>query len=156
MENLGIEDENFYIQNYYFTQTAKYVGYLQLFSGVCDFLRYWSGAANKSWSIITSKPRSNTLQILKRFNISPDVLVCGDDVIGKPYPRSMVVVKDKLNLHKNIKILYIGDTVTNYIFVLSSDVAYLHADFGLHGEFSESINPKCESIKSFKEFLRLV
>ena len=152
MENLGVEDELGDIQNFYFSKTAVNLDRILLFDDVIKKIPEFILKQKKTWSIITSKNRNNTLKILDRFNLKPDFLVCGDDMkVGKPHSNSMRMVMENLNLTISNKILYVGDTLTDYIFSINAGVDYIHANYGLHGALSKNILPGCLSINSFDE-----
>ena len=80
--------------------------------------------------IITSKERNRSIKILKLKNINYDLLVTPSDVKkGKPHPESIKKVLEKFSLNRK-NILFIGDTVFDYMFAKNSKVDFLFANWG--------------------------
>ena len=151
MDKLNIEDPDGLIQQHYFDVASAAQNAISLFDGAADVLR---GIENTglSWSIITSKPRRNVTQLLHKFDLKPNVLVCGDDFVQvKPSAYPMRYVREELSLGDNANIVYIGDTISDYIFALNSNVDYVHANFGIHGPLSKRIYPRPNAINSLIE-----
>ncbi len=161
MENMGIIDDDEIIQKFYFEQTDKLSHKVKVFPFISEFIekaRY----SGMSTSIITSKPRKNSENLLSKFNINVDILLCGDDACGaKPSSLPMDYVRTKLGLSKSKKIIYFGDMLNDLVFAINSGVDYCHCNFGVIGELSDLIVPQTPSIDSWdspdiNKFLSLI
>lgn len=151
MNSIGVVDDDREIEKYYFSRTEKYADQVKIYSGALEFIERIK-RSNMTTSIITSKPKKNTKDILKHFNISVDVLVCGDDPSGsKPSAEPMQYVRKVLGLDKDDSVLYFGDMITDIVFCINSNIDYCHCDFGIYGILPKYLVPAPISIQDWHD-----
>ena len=127
-ENLGLKDVEDKVSDLYFGYNKANIDRIELCPNVKEALALIE-ARNISWSIITSKPRQTTTGILERFNFNPDALVCSDDVSkGKPNPEAAQVLKSRLEVADDTDFIYVGDTVSDFIFAINSGFHFIRFD----------------------------
>jgi len=108
------------------------------------------------WSIITSKPKKNTEEILKHFKIKCKYVICPEDVArGKPYPDSISKLKEVAKLNKK-RIIYVGDMMSDLQFAINSQVEYVHFSNGIEKSFSDKLVTNCKYIKNLYEISSIV
>jgi phosphoglycolate phosphatase len=80
----------------------------KLFDGL-DLLLLEFAARKLSWGIVTNKPGFLTRQLVKELNITPAVVVAGDDLARrKPAPDQLIYAAGRLRLPPQ-RIIYVGD-----------------------------------------------
>ena len=125
LKKLDLESQFVEIQKIYFKQASEHLEAITPYTDVLDFF-YQSKERGKFVSIITSKPRSNTEAIINKFNIKPNLLLCGDDFhYGKPDSRLMDMAQDISGITKD-KVIYFGDMLSDMLFAMNSKVSYIH------------------------------
>lgn len=123
--NLGLEDLSEDIAKVYFDYNKDNINQIQLNRGVLECLQQMR-KDDVSWSIITSKPRYTTLDIMDRFDFKPACLICSDDVIkGKPYPEAAHKLKARLPDLPLGNTFYVGDTVSDHSFAINSGFKFI-------------------------------
>ena len=153
LKSMQIHDPLGDIEKVYFDATSHNYEAISLIDGVVDLVEKLEGSG-MSWSIITSKPRRNTIPLLDKFNLRPHCLVCGDDFQSvKPNPYPMRKVIKALNIARDAKIAYLGDTISDFIFSINANVDYIHVNYGVHGPIGEKIFPKPMSIDSLRSIV---
>lgn len=79
-----------------------------LFDGLAPVLLAFA-ARRLSWGIVTNKPGFLTRQLLKALNITPPVVVAGDDLARrKPAPDQLIYAAGRLRLPPQ-HLIYVGD-----------------------------------------------
>jgi phosphoglycolate phosphatase-like HAD superfamily hydrolase len=142
MAALGIFDDDGEIERFYFSQTEAHAYEAKLFPGAMGFLERIK-KEGISTSIITSKPRKNTQSLLKIFDVSVDVVVCGDDSIGaKPDAAPMDFVRSQLQIDRGEPVLYYGDMLSDIVYCVNSGIQYCHCDFGIYGSLPDLLVPR--------------
>jgi len=86
--------------------------------------------------IITSKNKLRSLKCLKNNNINYNLILCPNKKIkGKPSNESIKYIKNKYKMN-NKDIVYIGDTIHDYIFAKNSKIDFIHARWGTKNKFN--------------------
>ena len=102
--------------------------------------------------VITSKNRSRTINILKRFKLKFDLVLTPEDLNkGKPYPDAAIKLKKKFKV-KSSEIIYIGDTLKDLKFSKNSKINFLFANWG-YGSVKYKKVKKIKKIKDIYKFL---
>lgn len=82
------------------------------------------------WGIVTNKPRHLSEKLLTALKISPDVLVCADDVAhAKPNPQSLLLAAKTLNVAP-MHCVYVGDHVRDVMAAKSAGMYAIAAAYG--------------------------
>tara|TARA_B100001059_G_C17835213_1_gene587589 strand:+ start:1496 stop:2119 length:624 start_codon:yes stop_codon:yes gene_type:complete len=150
LDKIGI-NENLHntIYKEYFDGTKEFKNEITLYPYVIETLTRLKLKSIPIF-IVTSKPRANTLDLLNKFNIEVDLLVCADDVVnGKPHKESGDLVLDKFG---NSKIYYVGDMESDRQFAKNCKFNFIHANYG----YGSLINPTKFSIKSLRQLFENV
>ena len=146
--NLGLEYEKEQIRSMYFEYNKNNIDKILLIPGVVDLMREID-LHNISWSIITSKPSYTARDILKYFQLDPDILICADDVkYGKPDPEASTILK---NFHKDKcfdSYYYIGDSISDHLFAINSHFKYIQYRYvsSLDSSEESEVNKKHDSL----------
>ena len=150
LENIGLEKELFNeVEKDYFNNTKTHEDQVLLYPNVLETLDVLKKNKIQTF-IITSKPRVNTLNLMKKFKIEVDLLVCADDVInGKPDVESGNLVYEKFG--KEV-VYYIGDMESDREFAENCRFNFIHAKYG-YGLINKT--PK-NSIDSIDQILNLL
>ena len=82
-----------------------------------------------NFAVFTSKDRSRTKIILKKYKFFKYIVTSDDVIKGKPYPEGLIKILDKSKNKKNESI-YIGDSIYDYKAAKSFGIKYLHAKWG--------------------------
>tara|TARA_X000000950_G_C13889520_1_gene650272 strand:+ start:2122 stop:2739 length:618 start_codon:yes stop_codon:yes gene_type:complete len=102
--------------------------------------------------LITSKNKSRTIYILKKFKLKFDLVLTPEDLNkGKPYPDAVIKIKKKFKV-KPSEIIYIGDTLNDIKFSKNSKINFLFANWGYGSIVYKKIN-KIKKIKDIYKFL---
>lgn len=152
LENIGVEKYLFEaVQKDYFKGTNYYKNDVLLYPEVMQTLRLLK-EKDVSTFIITSKPRVNTLSLLKIFGISVDLLVCADDVShGKPHPESGLQVHQKF-IDKTV--YYVGDMDCDRQFSENCNFNFIYASYG-YGSLSKKVTHKIDSLSQVLDILNI-
>lgn len=97
-------------------------------------------------AVITSKERSRTLKILKRFKLKFEYILCPTQGYkGKPHP---FLINDLIKRTKKKKedTYYIGDTYIDYKFAKNSGVNFIYCKYG-YGKISLKTVKKINKIR---------
>ncbi|RDL44060.1 hypothetical protein DN730_10510 [Marinomonas piezotolerans] len=120
--NLGIEKYYNEVQEYYFNSNLNNIQKIEPMPG----LAYLASELKKreiSWSIITSKPSKTAEPILKRFELTPDLLVCSDHVsMGKPYKYAARSIIEHGNYSE---VYYVGDSIVDFLFSINCNFNFI-------------------------------
>ncbi len=152
LKNIGVK-KSFHkrINIDYFELTKKYQSEIKLYPLVQETLIKLKGN-NISTFIVTSKPRENTLHLLKMFDIKVELLICADDVTyGKPHNESGKLVRQKF---KNKKIFYVGDMNSDFKFAENCNFNFIYASYG-YGTLDKNPIFKIDSISEIIELKAL-
>lgn len=124
LEHLDLERYERELMDLYFSTTKSLSAEILMIDGAKDLLDDLK-SNGFSTSIITSKPRANSVLIVEQMEFVIDLLVCGDDYIrGKPDPilgrdifRSFDVLPEE--------VLYVGDMIFDFQFALNSGMDFV-------------------------------
>ena len=153
LKALKIQDKIGAIERAYFEETQRLSAASDLHADVLDLLNAIE-AGNSSWSIVTGKPRAQTVGVCDRLGLTPQLLVCGDDFhFGKPDARLGELVANFFRVELN-SVIYFGDTLVDYLFAINSGFSYCHCDFGGYGPVPSGLHPYPTSIGAWNEVLR--
>ena len=150
LEKIGLEKELFNeVEKEYFKNTKIYEDQVLLYPKVLETLDVLKRNQIQTF-IITSKPRMNTLNLLKKFKIEVDLLVCGDDVInGKPHVESGNFVYEKFG--KEL-VYYVGDMESDRQFAENCGFNFIYAKYGYGSVIKKTKN----SVDSIDQILNLL
>ena len=80
--------------------------------------------------ILTSKEKSRTLKILKKYKIKVDIVLCPiKNLLGKPNPKQINDLSKKTKISKK-NIVYIGDMIVDKQTAKNAKIDYIHAKYG--------------------------
>ena len=128
LKNLNIKSKLNIIQNDYKKFSIKNLKLIKCYPDIKKIIKKLS--KNHKIVIITSKERARSVKILKLRKINYDMLVTPSDVKkGKPHPESIKKVLEKFSLNRK-NILFIGDSVFDYMFAKNSKIDFLFANWG--------------------------
>lgn len=123
--NLKLEYDKEKIRETYFEYNKNNIDKIKLMPGVKSLLADLHDN-NISWSIITSKPRCTTTNIIKHFKFQPEIVICSDDINrGKPNHASADLLHEKLGNQNFETIYYVGDTVVDHLFAINSGFKFI-------------------------------
>jgi len=152
MENLSLDFIQDEIAKTYFENTQKNIDLIELYPGAKEVLDNLK-KTDRVISIITSKPKLNADNIIKKFGLNIDYLVAGGDTdYGKPFNDPYLKVLKQIENHK-VNTIYFGDTLNDLIFSINSKVDYCHCNYGIEGRLSYLILPQPNSISSLEEII---
>lgn len=128
LKNLNIKSKFNIIQNDYKKFSIKNLKLIKCYPDIKKIIKELS--KNHKIVIITSKERNRSIKILKLKSINYDLLVTPSDVKkGKPHPESIKKVLERFSLNRK-NIIFIGDTIFDYMFAKNSKVDFLFANWG--------------------------
>jgi len=153
--NIGLNDYLSELSELYFEGTRVRQKEIAKIEGVDSLLEECRNR-KLGLSIITSKPRANSTQLLEGIGVSVDHLICSDDVIkGKPDPQSSWLLCEKTGLNPR-EILYIGDMIFDFQFALNAGMQFVFFNnYGRSGLPSNLRNNFAE-ISSLSEVTQIV
>lgn len=157
LESLGINRNFEEIKKTYFSYTASNTARTPFFPGAKDFIKLIE-SLGITWSIITAKPRENTMLLLQNANLSPTFLHCGSEG-GYHKPNERItdsVLKSTGFTDSKCSLVYFGDTIVDFCFAINSGVRYIHCNFGTLGPLDDLLFPKCASINKWAEASDLI
>ena len=136
VDKLGLSNVCEDLSNSYFRSNSENINLIKINPNALEILEYLE--ENKiEFSLITSKPRKNTLEIIDFFRLPIRFIICGDDVKrGKPCSDSFELLVKSFNL-KTSEILYVGDMLSDLLFSINSKVRYVHYSGGIEKFFDE-------------------
>jgi len=142
LEKLGLTMVLDGLSREYFSFNSKNMHLVKLNPTYQETISYLD-RKNISWSIITSKPKKNTLALLDYFNINCPYVICPEDVKkGKPYPDSIEKLRRDAKI-KNSKIIYVGDMLSDLQFAINSKITYVHYTNGIEKKFNKNLVSNC-------------
>jgi len=146
MESLGISDKFGEISKFYFYEASQRIDEAEIYPNILNFIDYLR--ENKSLvSIITSKPRENTNNLIKLFDINVDAVVCADDCKnGKPTTSPLLYARSLLSIDRSVNEIYFGDMLSDFVFTINCGIDYCHYNSGIGGRLSQYIYPSPKSI----------
>ncbi|WP_445621685.1 HAD-IA family hydrolase [Kushneria sp. Sum13] len=108
-----------------------------LFEGFSELLEHYR-RTGRAWGIITNKPREYAVPLLKALNITPDVLLCADDLpVKKPDPAPLLEAARRLGIDPH-RCWYIGDHLRD---IQAANNAGMTAIAVTYGYLREEDNP---------------
>lgn len=127
MELLGLKNYVTELSEEYFSRTRALAGNIPEIEGAKDLLKLCRSKGYKV-SIITSKPRANSEDIVAKMGFDVDELICGDDFSkGKPDPYAAFLVCKRLGVTPE-ETLYVGDMVFDFQFALNAGMQFVLFD----------------------------
>jgi phosphoglycolate phosphatase len=130
LEKLNIENSNYkIIEKDYKKNSNRYMNLIRIHKGVKKTINTLK-QKKKYVGILTSKEKSRTLKILKKYNINVDVVLCPyKNLIGKPNPKQINDLSKKTKISKN-QIVFIGDMKIDKITAKNAKIDYIQAKYG--------------------------
>ena len=117
------------ISNDYKFNSIKNINHIKLHKGVKKNF-FFIKKKKKIIGILTSKEKSRTIKILKKFNIKTNILMCPkNNMRGKPDPKQINELVKKKNISKN-KVVFIGDMAVDKLTAKNAKIDYIHAKYG--------------------------
>jgi len=101
-----------------------------------------------NFAIFTSKDKSRTNIILKKYKFFKCIITSDDVIKGKPYPEGLIKILKKTKNTKK-ETIYIGDSIYDYKAAKNLGIKYLHADWGYEKNLKEKLD--INEISSFLE-----
>lgn len=151
LENIGVDKSLFdVVHKDYFSGTKHYESEVKLYPEVLETIQSLKDK-NTATFIVTSKPRENTLALLKIFGITVDLLVCADDVkYGKPHTESGDLVYQKFG---NKTVYYVGDMDSDRQFAENCNFNFIYASYG-YGALSKMADHKIDTLSQVLKFFK--
>tara|TARA_B100000767_G_scaffold273885_2_gene305307 strand:+ start:80 stop:703 length:624 start_codon:yes stop_codon:yes gene_type:complete len=143
-------DVNKIKKNYeYFSK--KKIDKIKINKDILDGLRLLKKRYNLA--IFTSKSRSRTLIILKKYKLFKYIVTSDDVKNGKPNPEGLIKIITTLKTMKEDSI-FVGDSLYDYKASKSAKIKYLHAMWG----YEKNIKKKncIIKIRKFSDILKIV
>jgi phosphoglycolate phosphatase-like HAD superfamily hydrolase len=123
-KNLNILELKEEVRKIYFAYNANNIDTIESMPGLSECLS-WLQHSRTEWSIITSKPTSTALPILKKFSMFPNVLITSDDTrTGKPTLLPATRLLDLLGGEER-NFYYVGDTLTDHLFSVNASFKFI-------------------------------
>ncbi|QWD87330.1 HAD hydrolase-like protein [Polynucleobacter paludilacus] len=149
-DKLGLSKVYEELSNLYFKSNSENINLIKINPNALDLLEYLE-EKKIDYSLITSKPRKNTIEIIEYFKLPINVIICGDDVKrGKPYSDSFELLASASNLNSN-ETLYIGDMLSDLLFSINSKIKYVHYAGGIENFFNEYLVADYLTIQSLSD-----
>ncbi|CAM3842370.1 HAD family hydrolase [Polynucleobacter antarcticus] len=162
-ENLNIVTLKEEVRELYFSFNKKNIALIEPMPGLWECID-WINLENVEWSIITSKPRYTTYDILNKFELNPAfVITCDDTPLGKPTILPADLLRENISDEVN-KIYYIGDTIVDHIFSLNANFKFIefidsrNSDYIFEDKKSGFIlnnRPKIHNLKDIKNLIKM-
>ena len=125
MKILKLEDLCDELSALYFSKTYEFRSKISLVDGAVDILENLRNQ-NLTTSIVTSKPREGTLNLIDMFNLNADLVIAGDDLkFGKPFTDAGIKICDTFDVLPK-KVLYVGDMIFDFQFAHNCDFQFVH------------------------------
>lgn len=137
------------ISKVYKDTSIKKSNSVKKYPGVNSTINYLK-KKNYKLAVLTSKERSRTSILLKKFNLNFKYVQCPTRNIGKPNPKIFHILNKKLNFKKK-DIFYLGDTYIDYIFAKNCKINFIFCSYGYGKIFNKSIL----RIKKFSDIKRI-
>ena len=130
LKKLNIENFDYkIIEKDYKKNSNKYMNLIKVHKGVKKTINTLK-QKKKYIGILTSKEKSRTLKILKKYNINVDVVLCPyKNLIGKPNPKQINGLSKKKKISKS-QIVFIGDMKIDKITAKNAKIDYIQAKYG--------------------------
>lgn len=136
MNRLGLDKMSTELSRLYFESNSANLDLIRLNGEIVNLLDFLMDN-EIGFSLITSKPRKNTLEIINYFKLPFQFIVCGDDVKrGKPFSDSFELLLSKYKI-KNDEVVYVGDVLSDLLFSINSKVKYIHYTGGFEKNFND-------------------
>ncbi|THD71614.1 HAD family hydrolase [Thalassobius vesicularis] len=150
MEMLGLKNYTTELSEEYFTRTRALAGNIPEIPGAKDLVKLCRDEGYKV-SIITSKPRKNSEDIVEKMGFQVDELICGDDFTkGKPDPYAGFLVCKKLGVTP-AETLYVGDMVFDFQFALNAGMQFVYFDDNGANRMPSNMVNHCDRIHTLPE-----
>ena len=105
---------------------------------------------NKMMGILTSKDKTRTIKILKRFNLKFDFVLCPiSEKLSKPNPYQIFQILNKYSVKKN-EVVFVGDTQIDKQTANNAGIDFIYCNYG-YGKKKFKKN----SISKFEEILKI-
>ena len=119
------------LQQLYFQNTKKYESLVKPFGEVVNtIIDYSSPTMGSPVCIITSKPRSRAVPLLKKIGLGYVTLICPEDTgRGKPFPDPLLKANHIFGVRPDAS-LYIGDMHSDWLAASRAGWNYAHATWG--------------------------
>lgn len=125
MKILKLEDLSDDLGKYYFSKTYEFRSKVSLIDGARDIIENLKNQ-NVTTSIVTSKPRKNTLILIDKFDLKVDFVIAGDDLkFGKPFNNAGVKICETFEVSPE-SVLYVGDMIFDLQFAHNCDFKFVH------------------------------
>jgi HAD superfamily hydrolase (TIGR01549 family) len=125
LKGLNIKKNFMKIQKDYNYFSNSNLNKIKTYPGIKSLIKYI--LKNYIFCIITSKNKLRALKCLKNNNINYNLILCPNNKIkGKPSNESINYIKKKYKVN-NKDIVYVGDSIHDYIFTKNSRIDFIHA-----------------------------
>lgn len=140
------------IQTEYNQNSLKYLNKIKLYKDIKLVLNYLN-KRNIKLAIVTSKHKSRTSKLVKKFKLPITNIVCPSKLTrGKPYPDQINIALKRARI-KRQKTLYVGDMYVDYLLAKKSKINFVFAKYG-YGKVDKY--KYFNTINSFKDLKSIV
>ena len=91
------------------------------------------------FAVFTSKDKSRTNMILKKYKLFKNIVTSDDIKKGKPHPEGIIKILRR-NKTKKKNCIYVGDSIYDYKAARNSKIKYLHAKWGYEKNLKKKFN----------------
>ena len=91
------------------------------------------------FAVFTSKDKSRTNKILKKYRLFKYIVTSDDIRKGKPHPEGVIKILRR-NKSKKKDCIYVGDSIYDYKAARNSKIKYLHAKWGYEKNLKKKFN----------------
>ncbi len=91
------------------------------------------------FAVFTSKDKSRTNMILKKYKLFKNIVTSDDIKKGKPHPEGIIKILRR-NKTKKKNCIYVGDSIYDYKTARNSKIKYLHAKWGYEKNLKKKFN----------------
>ena len=91
------------------------------------------------FAVFTSKDKSRTNMILKKYKLFKNIVTSDDIKKGKPHPEGIIKILRR-NKTKKRNCIYVGDSIYDYKAARNSKIKYLHAKWGYEKNLKKKFN----------------
>ena len=150
LNKLSIKKNQKEIHKTYNSASIKYLKKIKLYNGVKNELIFFRKKKIKM-AIVTSKDRSRTIKIVKKFKIPIKHIVCPSKVArGKPYP-DQINKAIKMAKANKAETAYVGDMPVDFLLSKNAKIKFIFAKYG----YAKNKNFKY-TIENFKNLRNVV
>jgi len=151
MKKIGVKENIKKIKKNYQKYSKKNIHKIYIKKKLLSYLQKLSHLYKIA--VFTSKDKSRSKQILKKYKIF-NYVVSSDDVIkGKPNPEGLLKIKKKFKINSS-QCIFFGDSIYDYKASISARILYAHVDWGY--ENLNNLKKKIIKKKKYGEIEKII